>query len=83
MGFGKPVILLEQNLLGPAVISENIKFLSDMNFALSSPLVDVVELDDGRALNILRDEINKLQKNEFHKNQRILLRENSLVTAVN
>jgi hypothetical protein len=83
MGFGKPVILLEQNLLGPAVISENIKFLSDMNFSLASPLVDAVELDDGRALNILKDEINKLQKNEFYKNQKILLRENSLVTAVN
>jgi hypothetical protein len=83
LGFGKPVILLEENLLGPAVVDENIRFLSNMNFALASPLVEAVELGGENILPALKQEIARLQSTDVVKTNNYLLENNSIDVVVN
>ena len=83
LGFGKPVILLEENLLGPAVVDENIRFLSNMNFALASPLVEAVELGSENILPALKREIARLQSTDAVKTNNYLLENNSIDVIAN
>ena len=81
MGFGKQVMLLEENLLGPAVVSGNFQFLSDMNFSLVNPLIDVIELDEMGILEKLKSNISRIKINNVEENNLTLFRENSLELA--
>jgi hypothetical protein len=78
LGFGKPVILLEGNLLGPAVIAENIHHLSDMNFALTNPLIAATSLDDNLISDILKREISKIFLDDRSITNAILENQNSI-----
>jgi hypothetical protein len=78
LGYGKPVILLEENLLGPAVVSENVEFLSSMNFALASPLVGAVELESKEILAALSFQIKRIAVNDFNETNDYLLKVNSI-----
>jgi hypothetical protein len=81
MGFGKQVMLLEENLLGPAVVSKNIKFLSDMNFSLGNPLIDVIELDEMGVVEKIKSNISQIKNNNFEVNNLALFGNNSLKLA--
>ena len=82
LGIGKPVILLQENLMGPAVISENIEFLSSLNFALTTPLINVSRSDSKIILHSLKIEIENIRRDDADKRYDHLFRSNSIDVAI-
>jgi hypothetical protein len=78
MAFGKPVILLEGDHLGPAVTSDNVQFLSDMNFALTNPLVEATRLHDFRINDAFKKELLRISINDNVATNTILVNLNSI-----
>lgn len=60
LGMGFNAMLCEGNLLGPVVTEQNYRFLSDMNFALASPLVPTVDVLSSEAETWLLAQLDEL-----------------------
>lgn len=78
LGYGKKVLLFEGNLVGPAVLSSNVEFISNMNFALASPLVEAKDVFSENISAVIKEKIESLVNDDDTPRVDYLLKNNSI-----
>jgi hypothetical protein len=83
LGYGKKVILFEDNMLGPAVLSSNLELLSNMNFALASPLIEAENIFNQNISTLIKQKLQSFTNDDEILRADYLLKNNSINAVSN